>query len=42
VQTNLPGRRQKAFLKTDSIGKILVLDLPFDRYQPQDPHQAGD
>ena len=24
---------QKAFLKTDSIGKILVLDLPFDRYQ---------
>ena len=24
---------QKAFLKTDSIGKILVLDLPFERYQ---------
>ena len=24
---------QKAFLKTDSIGKILALDLPFDRYQ---------
>ena len=23
---------QKAFLKTDSIGKILVLDLPFERY----------
>jgi predicted nucleotidyltransferase component of viral defense system len=24
---------QKAFLKTDSIGKILTLDLPFERYQ---------
>jgi len=24
---------QKAFLKTDSIGKILVLDLPFERYR---------
>ena len=24
---------QKAFLKTDSIGKILVLDLPFGRYR---------
>ncbi len=24
---------QKAFLKTDSIGKILVMDLPFERYQ---------
>ena len=24
---------QKAFLKTDSIGKILALDLPFERYQ---------
>jgi len=24
---------QKAFLKTDSIGKILLLDLPFERYQ---------
>ncbi len=26
---------QKAFLKTDSIGKILTLDLPFERYQPR-------
>jgi len=26
---------QKAFLKTDSIGKILALDLPFERYQPR-------
>ena len=24
---------QKAFLKTDSIGKLLVLDLPFERYR---------
>jgi predicted nucleotidyltransferase component of viral defense system len=24
---------QKAFLKTDSIGKVLLLDLPFERYQ---------
>jgi predicted nucleotidyltransferase component of viral defense system len=24
---------QKAFLKTDSIGKILAIDLPFERYQ---------
>jgi len=24
---------QKAFLKTDSIGKVLALDLPFERYQ---------
>jgi predicted nucleotidyltransferase component of viral defense system len=24
---------QKAFLKTDSIGKILTLDLPFERYE---------
>lgn len=24
---------RKAFLKTDSIGKILLLDLPFERYQ---------
>ena len=24
---------QKAFLKTDSIGKILILELPFERYQ---------
>ncbi|MBP7867029.1 MAG: nucleotidyl transferase AbiEii/AbiGii toxin family protein [Acidobacteria bacterium] len=24
---------QKAFLKTDSIGKILMLDLPFERFQ---------
>lgn len=24
---------QKAFLKTDSIGKILAMDLPFERYQ---------
>lgn len=24
---------QKAFLKTDSIGKLLTLDLPFERYQ---------
>jgi len=26
---------QKAFLKTDSIGKLLVLDLPFDRHRPR-------
>lgn len=26
---------RKAFLKTDSIGKILTLDLPFERYQPR-------
>ena len=26
---------QKAFLKTDSIGKTLVPDLPFERYQPR-------
>ncbi len=26
---------QKAFLKTDSIGKILALDLPFERYRPR-------
>lgn len=26
---------QKAFLKTDSIGKILVLDLPFERHRPR-------
>jgi len=26
---------QRAFLKTDSIGKILTLDLPFERYQPR-------
>lgn len=24
---------QKAFLKTDSVGKILAMDLPFERYQ---------
>ncbi|MEI7832920.1 MAG: nucleotidyl transferase AbiEii/AbiGii toxin family protein [bacterium] len=24
---------QKAFLKTDSIGKVLAIDLPFERYQ---------
>ncbi len=23
---------RKAFLKTDSIGKLLMLDLPFERY----------
>jgi hypothetical protein len=26
---------QKAFLKTDSIGKILLLDLPFERHRPR-------
>jgi predicted nucleotidyltransferase component of viral defense system len=26
---------QKAFLKTDSIGKILTLDLPFERHRPR-------
>jgi len=26
---------QKAFLKTDSIGKILTLDLPFERHNPR-------
>lgn len=26
---------RKAFLKTDSIGKILTLNLPFERYQPR-------
>ena len=26
---------QKAFLKTDSIGKILALELPFERYRPR-------
>ena len=26
---------RKAFLKTDSIGKILTLDLPYERYQPR-------
>jgi predicted nucleotidyltransferase component of viral defense system len=26
---------QKAFLKTDSIGQVLTLDLPFERHQPR-------
>lgn len=26
---------QKAFLKTDSIGKVLVVDLPFERHRPR-------
>jgi len=26
---------RKAFLKTDSIGKILILDLPFERHRPR-------
>lgn len=26
---------QKAFLKTDSVGKILTLDLPFERHNPR-------
>jgi len=33
AQAGTPVR--KAFLKTDSIGKILTLDLPFERYQPR-------